>query len=242
MELNLDSDYKTEFKQGMKAGIPIFMGYFPISITFGLIAKASGVHGFLAVLMAVTNFTGATQFIGVNMFAQGIALSNIVLTTFMINARYLLMSFCVANKLKDSASTKIKAALSFGITDEVFVVSMTKEDLKPSFIFGAQLVSYSGWVLGTVVGVLLANILPEGVSSSIGIAIYIMFLGLLLPAAKESIKIAIVSVVAMIISSIIYWIPILNKTIGSWRIVITIILASLIGAALLPSEEGEKNE
>ncbi|MCY6484345.1 AzlC family ABC transporter permease [Clostridium aestuarii] len=242
MEISIQFKDKEEFKMGVKAGIPIFMGYFPISLTFGLIAKNCGLSGALAVIMASVSFTGAAQFIGVNMFAQGIGLSSIIITTVMINARYLLMSFCVANKLTKSVSTKIRALLAFGITDEVFVVSMTKQELKTSFIFGAQLISHVGWVTGTLAGVLLADILPKSISNSIGIAIYIMFLGLLLPAVRESIKIAIVTVIAMLISSIIYWIPLLNKSIGNWRIIITIIAASLIGAVFLPIKEGEDNE
>jgi 4-azaleucine resistance transporter AzlC len=132
MEQSIYLDDKQEFKDGIKAGIPIFMGYFPISLTFGLIAKATGLSVFLAVFMSVTNFTGATQFIGVNMLAQGIGIGTIVLTTFMINARYLLMSFCFANKLKGLLSDKEKSLLAFGVTDEVFVVSMTKENLETS--------------------------------------------------------------------------------------------------------------
>lgn len=241
MEVEGGTSYKSQFKEGLKAGMPIFMGYFSISITFGLIAKSAGVSGFLAVLMSLTNFTGATQFIGINMYSMGIGLSNIVLTTFMINARYLLMSFCVSNKLKNSVSTKIKALLSFGITDEVFVLAMTKEDLKPSFMFGVQAISYIGWVLGTLLGAILADVMPSSLSNSIGIAIYIMFLGLLLPAASKSLKIALVAIFAMLISSIIYYIPFLKDVIGNWRVVITIVLTSLLGAKFFPSEEGEEN-
>jgi 4-azaleucine resistance transporter AzlC len=242
MELEANSNHKAEFKQGVKAGVPIFMGYFSISITFGLIAKAADVSGFLAVFMSLTNFTGATQFIGINMLSHGMEISNIALTTFMINARYLLMSFCITNKLRNSVSRKLKALLSFGITDEVFVLAMTKENLKPSFIFGVQIISYMGWVLGTLLGTLIAGILPSSLSNSIGIAIYIMFLGLLLPAASKSLKVTIVAIIAMIISSTIYYIPLLNNKIGNWRVVITIILTSLIGAGLIPKEEDEIDE
>ncbi|WMJ79070.1 AzlC family ABC transporter permease [Clostridium sp. MB40-C1] len=242
METGVYIENKKNFKQGIKEGIPIFMGYFPIALTFGLIARASGLNGGLAVAMAFTNFSGASQFIGVSMLAQGSGIGNIILTTFMINARYLLMSFCVANKLSSSIKKKIKGLLAFGLTDEVFVVSMTKDELEPSFMFGVQFISHIGWVGGTLTGVILANILPKSISSSIGIAIYIMFLGLLLPAIKGSMKIATVSIIAMIISSIIYWVPFLNKICGNWRIVITIVLASLIGAKFIPMEEGVCNE
>lgn len=242
MELEFNSNHKIEFKNGVKAGIPIFMGYFSISITFGLIAKAADISGLLAVFMSLTNFTGATQFIGVNMISSGVGISTVVLTTFMINARYLLMSFCVTNKLKDSVSMKLKALLSFGITDEVFVLAMTRKNLKPSFIFGAQLISYTGWVSGTLLGTLIAGIIPSSFSNSIGIAIYIMFLGLLLPAASKSLKVTIVAIIAMIISSTIYYIPLLHNRIGNWRVVITIILASLIGAIFLPKEEEKIDE
>lgn len=242
MEATINLGRKKEFTDGIKAGVPIFMGYFPIALTFGLIAKTSGIPSLWAVLMSFTSFTGAAQFICVSMYASGAAVANIILTTFIINTRYLLMSFCVANKLKNSVSTKLRALLAFGITDEVFVLSMTREELNTSFMFGTQFIAFIGWVGGTLAGVVLANVLPKSISDSIGIAIYIMFLGLLLPAATKSMKIAIVSIIAMSISSIIYWIPFLNKSLGDWRIIITIILASLIGAAVFPVEGETENE
>lgn len=226
-----------EFKEGMEQSIPIFMGYFSISLTFGLIVKAAGLPAYMAILMSITNFTGATQFISINMLTAGISIWSILLTTFMINTRYFLMSFCVADKLSTKIRKFIKNALAFGITDEVFVLAMTRDKLTTDFLFGSQLVSWCGWVGGTIAGCLLADVLPESISNSTGIAIYIMFLGLLLPAVQKSKKIAIVSLTAIVISSLFYYIPLLNKLIGNWRIILTIIVSASLGAILFPIEE-----
>ncbi|WP_319372121.1 AzlC family ABC transporter permease [uncultured Ilyobacter sp.] len=226
-----------DFKIGMKSAAPIFMGYFPIAVTFGLIVKSAGLPGYMALFMSMTNFTGATQFISTNMFISGVSLSNILLTTFMINARYFLMSLCVANKLPTGISKRLKGILAFGITDEVFVLSMTRDDMNLSFILGSQLMSWLGWTSGTLVGIVAADFLPASVLASTGIAIYIMFLGLILPAVKSSKKIAAVTLLGITISSIFFYLPALKNFIGNWRVIITIILTATAGALIFPVKE-----
>lgn len=229
------------FKIGIKSAVPIFMGYFSISIAFGLITKSAGLPGYMAIFMSMTNFTGATQFIALNMLTAGISAWSILFTTFMINARYFLMSFCMANKLPSNVTSKVKKILAFGITDEVFVLAMTKQELNTDFILGSQLISWTGWVSGTFVGVVMADFIPQSISDSTGIAIYIMLLGLILPAVKNSKKIAAVTLVGMAVSSIFFYIPVLKSLVGNWRIIITIIITAGIGAVLFPMEE-EKDE
>jgi len=228
-----------DFKIGMKSAAPIFMGYFPIAVTFGLIIKSAGLPGYMAVLMSMTNFTGATQFISTTMLLSKASLWNILLTTFMINARYFLMSLCVANKLSRGISTKLKGILAFGITDEVFVLAMTKEETNVNFMLGSQLMSWLGWVGGTLVGIVAADFLPGSILASTGIAIYIMFLGLILPAVKNSKEIAVVTLLGILISSIFFYTPLLKNFVGNWRVIISIILTSAIGALLFPVKEDE---
>ncbi|OQY10356.1 MAG: branched-chain amino acid transporter AzlC [Fusobacteriia bacterium 4572_132] len=231
---------KEKLKKGIKEGIPIFLGYYSISMTFGIIVKTAGLSGMYAILMSMTNFTGATQFIAINMLTGGALVLNILFTTLMINARYLLMSFSFSNKLPQDLNTKTKFIIPFGITDEVFVLGMTKEKLNIDFVYGAQIISYLGWVGGTMTGILLANFIPKSLSEATTIAIYIMFLGLLLPALKNSKKIAIIVVISIILSSFFYYTPIINEFIGDWRIIITIIITSLIGAILFPIKKEEE--
>lgn len=228
---------KKNFKIGLKAAIPIFMGYFPISVTFGLIAKSAGLPGYLAVFMSMLNFTGATQFISVNMLVAGMSVWNILFTTLMINARYFLMSFCLVNKLPAGIHARTKNLLAFGVTDEVFVLAMTRDNLDKNFVFGSQLTSWLGWVSGTFIGVMLADFLPRSILNSTGIAIYIMFMGLILPAVRKSKRIAIVAGIAVIVSSIIFYVPALKEFVGNWRIIFTIIITSAIGAVLFPVKE-----
>lgn len=229
----------SDFKIGMNSAGPIFMGYFPIAVTFGLIVKSAGLPGYMALFMSMTNFTGATQFISTNMLLSGISIWNILLTTFMINARYFLMSLCIANKLPRGISSKVKGAIAFGITDEVFVLAMTKKDMNLNFLFGSQMISWAGWVGGTFVGIVAADFLPGSILESTGIAIYIMFLGLILPAVKDSKEITIVASLGIMISSIFFYTPALKNFIGNWRIIITIVLTAAIGALIFPVKEEE---
>ena len=229
----------SDFKIGMKSAGPIFMGYFPIAVTFGLIVKSAGLPGYMALFMSITNFTGATQFISLNMLLSGVSLWSILLTTFMINARYFLMSLCVANKLPSGLSKRVKGILAFGLTDEVFVLAMTKKNMNLNFVLGSQLVSWLGWTSGTLVGIVAADFLPESISASTGIAIYIMFLGLILPAIKNSKEIAVVTSIGIIISSIFFYIPQLKNLVGNWRVIITIVITAALGALIFPVKEEE---
>jgi 4-azaleucine resistance transporter AzlC len=230
------------FKIGIKSSIPIFMGYFSIAITFGLITKSAGLPGYMALLMSMTNFTGATQFIALNMLTAGISTWSILLTTFMINARYFLMSFCLANKLPSNISPTEKKIMAFGITDEVFVLAMTRQELNSDFIFGSQLISWSGWVSGTFVGIIMADFIPQSIANSTGIAIYIMLLALILPAVKTSKNIAAVTLIGIVISSVFFYTPALKTLVGNWRIIITIIMTASIGAILFPLKESSNED
>lgn len=230
-------DVKKSFKTGLKEALPIFMGYFPIALTFGLIAKSAGLSGYLAVFMSMTNFTGATQFISVNMLIAGMSVWNILFATLMINARYFLMSFCLINKLPAGIKTVAKRILAFGVTDEVFVLAMTKEGLDKEFVLGSQVTSWIGWVTGTFTGVMVADFLPQSVLNSTGIAIYIMFVGLILPAVKKSVRVATVSGIAIVISAVLFYTPWLKELVGNWRIILTIVVTATVGTMLFPVEE-----
>lgn len=233
---------RKQFIQGIKEGIPIFLGYFSISITFGMIVKSSGLSGIYAILMSMTNFTGATQFISVNMLTLDIPIYNILLTSFMINARYFLMSLCLIEVLSKKINKPNFAWISFGVTDEVFVLSMSKKELSKNFVYGTQIISWIGWVSGTIFGVVLSNFIPKSFLDVTGIALFVMYIALLLPPVLNSKKIALISLVSSIISSLIYFIPVLKGFIGNWRIIITMIISSIIGAIFFPIRKREQNE
>jgi 4-azaleucine resistance transporter AzlC len=233
---------KSNILAGIKKGSTIALGYIPIAITFGILAKTNGISEKIAILMSVMVFAGASQFVAINLLKLGTGLWEIVITTFIVNLRHFLMSASVAEKIKNKVPPKWIPLLSFGITDETFsFISLTdKENLSTGYILGINTIAYSAWVGGTAVGVYLGKGLPTIIQNSMGIALYAMFIGLLIPSIKRSKEIAIVSLLAIIVSSSLHWGPsVLAQIPQGWKIIIITIIASALGAYLFPEEEGD---
>ncbi|GAB6098222.1 AzlC family ABC transporter permease [Halanaerocella petrolearia] len=224
------------FLSGIKEGLPIALGYIPIAITFGLLSNSADIPNYISIIMSVLVFAGASQFVAVKLLALGTSIGQIILTTFIINLRHFLMTASISQRIKPGTSKKLRSLLAFGITDETFSVSSLRpeEELAPYFILGLNLISYSAWVGGTALGVFLGTKLPPVIQSSMGIALYAMFIGLLIPSIKESIPLLTVALLAMAINANLNQFTSLSEA-GS--IIITTMIASLLGALLFSKEE-----
>ncbi|WP_315118941.1 AzlC family ABC transporter permease [uncultured Clostridium sp.] len=227
-------DKVSYFKEGIRLAMPIAIGYVPIAITFGLITKSSGVSNEVGIMMSIMVFAGASQFIGVNLMALGSAPLEIIVTTFIINFRHFLMSSSLSQKVKENTDKKLLYLISFGITDETFAVASLKEEgkLNPYVILGLNFTSYLSWVFGTIFGVALGNVIPEVIKNSMGIALYAMFIGLLVPALKKSKPILVISLLSIGINTLIMYIPIFAFISKGWSIVISTMISSLVGALM----------
>ena len=145
-------DWRREFKKGIKSGLPIGIGYIPVSFTFGFLAVSGGLPIWVAVVISLTNLTSAGQFAGTNLIFAGAGYLEVALTTFVINIRYMLMSLSLSQKLERKTGTLARLALAFGITDETFVVGSLKPGtLTAPFMLGLILMPIAGWNLGTPV-------------------------------------------------------------------------------------------
>lgn len=237
-----------EIRQGMKDGIPIALGYVSVSFTFGLMAIAAGMDWWQAALISMTNLTSAGQFAGLEIMATGGALIEMLLSQLVINIRYALMSLSLSQKVDKSLNTFYRFIVGAGITDEIFAVAMNrKKRVSRNYMFGLIAVPYLGWAGGTVTGALLGNVLPEIVSNAMGIAIYGMFIAIIIPKARQDSKVLFVIMVAAILSCCFKWTPILNKLSSGFVIIICAVIASAVGALLYPipledEENGGKNK
>ena len=227
------------FTDGLKAAIPIAIGYIPIGITFGLLARSAGIPNYITVMMSLIIFAGASQFVGINLIALGTSCWEIVLTTFILNLRHLLMSASLSQKVVPDSSKGILALLSFGITDETFSLASFREEaqLKPEFLVGLNLLAFSAWNAGTWMGVFLAAGLPEAIKTSMGIALYVMFIGLLVPSCRRSKATLFIALLAMAVHGILHYNPSLSFLSIGLKLVITTIITALIGAIIFPEEE-----
>ena len=234
---------KQEFLEGVRDGLPICLGYFSVSMAFGLTAVLSGIPVWAAVLISLTNLTSAGQFAGMNLIAASGALVEIGLTTLIINIRYFLMSISVSQKVERKMTMKERLAVSFGITDEIFAVSMQRDhELTAAYMAGLILTPVIGWTGGTLVGAVATSLMPPVLSNAFGIALYGMFIAIIIPPAKKSRPILNVILIAVAISIILHVTPFINKLSGGWMIIISTVLASAIGAFLYPQKEGGSDE
>ena len=241
----LREEKQRDFFDGVKAGIPVAIGYIPIAIAFGLLAKSFDVPNYITLMMSLVIFAGASQFIGVNLLIAGVTYWEIVITTFILNFRHFLMSASLSQRIPDWTPKKWLATLSFGITDETFsVASIQKERLlHPFFVIGLNLIAFLAWNVGTWVGVFLAVGLPQSVQNSMGIALYAMFIGLLVPSLSKSKPVFVIVMISIFISSVLFWaLPMIVSLSPGWSIIISTIIASAIGVWLYPDEGEEEDE
>lgn len=227
-----------EWKNGVKVGIPIAMGYFAVSFTFGILAKQAGLNPFEALLMSVTNLTSAGQFAGLTLIATAAAIIEIAVAQLIINSRYFLMSFALSQKIDPKTPVIHRLLMAYGITDEVFGVSITVPGkLSPYYAYGVMSVAVPGWALGTLFGVISGDILPPRLISALSIALFGMLLAVIIPPAKKSKVVAGLIVISMVLSLTFAMLPILQSISSGLKIIILTILIAGIAAFVFPVKE-----
>ena len=232
---------KAGFRKGIQDGIPIGAGYFAVSFTFGMMAVSGGLTPWQAVLISLTNLTSAGQFAGRGIIVACGSMWEMVLTQLVINLRYCLMSFSLSQKLEKNVSTGHRLAVAFGVTDEIFGVSASQEGrISPWYNYGVMSMAIPGWTLGTLVGAVLGNVLPGFLVSALNVAIYGMFLAVIIPPAKKNRAVFGVVIGAMALSTVFAEVPVLNKVSSGFVIIITTVVVAGLAAHFCPiSEEGE---
>lgn len=227
-------------KQGAMAGLPIVFGYVPIAITYGVLAKEAGMSILELTMMSMFVFAGASQFMAAGMVLVSAGMWEIIIATFVINFRHFVMSFSFMNHLRN-IPLKQKVPISLGLTDETFsVASLNKEKARELygmwFYASMILVSYSAWVLGSMLGGFLGNVLPKALSLSMGIALYAMFIALLLPSIREQWRIGVIAIISMVANYIFHVQVGIDQ---GWSIVIATLLGGIAGIFLLKDEKEE---
>ena len=222
------------FVKGLKDGLPIALGYLSVSFTFGILVVSYGLPIWTPILTSFTNFTGTGQFIGMEMLKDGAFLYEIAFTMLIVNIRYVLMSISMSQKMTDNVGFFKRLIISFGVTDEVYAVSMSQDgELNFRYLIGIMLGSFTGWLLGTTLGALAGSIIPAIIISAMGITIYAMFIAIIVPPAKDSRPVLVTVLIAMILSSILSLIPALRKN-NFYIIIIAGIISALVATFLYP--------
>ncbi|MBR6020250.1 MAG: AzlC family ABC transporter permease [Lachnospiraceae bacterium] len=231
-------DRRTEWLDGAKQGIPIACGYFFVSFTFGILGASLGFRWWESVLISMTNLTSAGQVAGVQTIAAGGSIAELALSQFVINVRYSLMGISLSQNTDEDFSGAKRAALGFGITDEIYAVAVNRPvPVTPMFMFGLITLPYFGWALGTLAGALFGNALPTRVTEVMTLAIYGMFIAIVLPKARTDRGVLGVALLAAGISCLLYFVPALKAIPVGFAIIICAIAAAVAGALLFPVAE-----
>lgn len=219
----------SDYLQGVKAGVPIILGIIPVGVAFAIMARQSGFSILETIMMSAAVFAGASQMVSVNMYSQGADLLAIILATFVINLRHLIMSTCIMHKMK-SDNVLMKALVSFGITDESFAIftNLESEEGTIGFFMGLISVTYSTWVLSTVLGAISVKLLPAIIANSLGISLYAMFIALLIPNVKSDFKLLYLMIFTGLLNLIL-----VNIIGGSWAMILSTLIAASVGACLI---------
>ena len=231
---------KSEFIRGLYGGIPICLGYLSVSFAFGIFAVESGLTVLQAVLLSMCCVTSAGQLAAVPIIAGGGGLVELAVSQLVINMRYSLMSISLSQKFDTAVNTLDRFAIAFVNTDEVFAVACGKE--KPvcrAYMYGLILPPFLGWTLGTLLGAAAGNVLPPVVISALGIAIYGMFVAIVIPVVKTERATALCVLVSVVMSCLFHYLPVLKEVQSGFVIIICAVSASALFAIVAPIPDGE---
>lgn len=231
-----DENMKHKLKEGITSAIPIVIGYFPIAMAFGLLAKNASISLIDTALFSMMVYAGASQFMALDLIIIGVSTSSIILATFLLNLRHMMMSASLSVEFKD-INKKYLPLVAFGITDETFsVVSFNKDKISLPFIMVLHILAYSSWALGTMAGYLSGEIIPSSLQSSLSIGLYAMFAALLFPEIKKSKRILFLSLISVIVYVILFYSNIFTS---GWDIILGIIISSALGVIIFSKESDE---
>ncbi len=235
------------FLRGIGNGLPICFGYLSVAFAFGIFAAENGLSVLQSLLISMTNVTSAGQLALVPIIVAGGTLTELAISQFVINLRYALMSVSLSQKLGKSVNMLDRFIISFVNTDEVFAVASSSElPVGKKYLYGLILTPYLGWSLGTFIGASAGNILPVSITASLGIAIYAMFVAIVIPPAKKHRATLMCVILAIALSCAFRYINVLSKVPSGFTIIICAVIASLIFAFAapidIPDEEVQNDE
>ncbi len=227
------TNIKKQYLLGLRAGVPVMLGFIPVGIAYAIMARQGGFSALQTCLMSLSVFAGASQMMAAGMYGQGAGMAAIILTTFILNLRHIIMSLCVAERM-EKTSLPARLAASFGVTDESFAIFTTvkKENCTIWFFLGIITVTYSSWNIGTLIGALSSDLLPAFLTAALGVSLYAMFTALLVPGVKGNTRLILLVLFTAAVNTV------LSSFVDSgWAIIISTLLCAFIGVFFVDLEE-----
>lgn len=239
----MSENNRTNFVSGMRMGIPITLGYFAVSFTLGIAAKRAGLTAFQAGLASLLTNASAGEYAGFTVIAENGTYLEMAIMILVANARYLLMSCALTQKLRPETGIPHRMLMAFDITDEIFGVSIASPGwLNPFFTYGVVVVALPGWCVGTFLGVMVGNLLPMNLVSALSVGLYGMFLAIIIPPARKSRIVAALVAVSMVLSYGLSVLPLTAAWSSGTRIIVLTVGISAVAAVLFPVREQNTEE
>ena len=244
MEQRLGVTRRAVFMEGVHDGVPIALGYFVVAFTLGILAKTAGLSAWQGFVTSAVNIASAGEYAGFTVIAAQAPYLEIAVLTLVANARYFLMAAALAQRFAPDTPLLHRLAVSFGVTDEVFGITVARGGMvQPYYNYGALAISVPAWSAGTSAGILAGGILPAAAVSALSVALYGMFVWVILPPAKKSRPIAGMVLASFLLSLAATYAPLTSELSGGTRTILLTLLIAGVGAALFPvHEEQEEND
>lgn len=231
-----------EYIKGLRLGVPIGLGYLSVSFTFGIMAVSYGFSWYQAVLISMLTLTSAGQLAGIQVMVNPGQYITMLISQLTVNVRYSFMSVSLTQTVSPRFKGIKRWFLGFFITDEIFAVASQEKEATPKMFLGLATAPWIGWTLGTLFGSLIGGVLPKTVMNALCIAIYGMFLAIVIPPAKKSKPIVIIICMTAFLSCILHYVPLLKEIPTGISISISAVISSLVGAFLFPIKDEEVRE
>ncbi|MCQ2592099.1 MAG: AzlC family ABC transporter permease [Treponema sp.] len=231
---------KKPFLEGIRDGVPIGLGYFAVAFSLGIVAQKAQLNAFQGFIASFFNVASAGENALFNSILESATYIEVAIITFVVNARYFLMSCALSQRFSPETKFFHRLLVGFGVTDEIFGISIAREGyLNPWYNYGAIFISVPLWSIGTSLGIIAGNILPARVVSALSVALYGMFIAIIIPPAKKDLIITIAIVVSFISSYLCGIIPGIKTLSGGTRTIILTVVISAIIALIKPVKDEE---
>lgn len=231
------------FKEGLHDGIPIGLGYFAVSFSLGIAARNAGLSPFQSFLVSLLCNASAGEYAGFTLIGAGGTYVEIAIITLIANARYLLMSCALAQKTKPKTSIIHRMLVAFDITDEIFAITIARDGyLNPNYTYGSIVVAAPCWAIGTALGCVVGNLMPLRLVSALSVALFGMFLAVIIPPARKDKVIAGLIVICFLCSYLATYLPVVSSISSGTRTIILTVVISAIAATLFPKKQEQRKE
>ncbi|MBR2213398.1 MAG: AzlC family ABC transporter permease [Eubacterium sp.] len=236
----MENSNKKAYIKGLETGIPIGLGYLAVAFTLGIQAKKIGITAVQSAIMSFGLHASAGEYIFISLFGAATGILVMVLMEMVANARYLLMSCSLSQKIPEDTPLWKRLIMGYFITDEIFGAAIAvKGKLNPYYIFGMATVASPGWVIGTALGVVLGNALPSNVISALSVGLFGMFIACIIPEGKKNKIVAIVIIISFVASYLASIIPVVKNIDSGIKIIVLTVVIAGIFAVVKPVKEGQ---